>query len=76
MASAIEAPMDTSGIGQAATTARSSRTYTGGGLTPQVYTRPPMNTEDQLTDAGKAMNARAANPSRGVTPNSPLLRRR
>lgn len=75
IASAFDAAMDTSAIGQAATGGRSSRTYTGGGITPQTYTRPPMNTEDQLRDTGMIMNARAANPSRGITPRSPLMRR-
>ena len=75
VASSVDAPMDSSGIGQASTGGWPSNHYSGGGITPQTYTRPPANTDDRLVDAGQAMNARAANPSRGVTPNSPLLRR-
>jgi hypothetical protein len=75
IASTTEGMMDSSGIGQAWTTSRSSRIYAGGGITPQLYTRPPMNVDDQITDAGKAINARAAYPGRGITPRSPLVRR-
>lgn len=66
--------MESSGVGQAWTTARSSRTYTGGGITPQEYTQQPagVNTDTGLSDAGVAMNARAALPNRG---HSPLARR-
>lgn len=74
--SSVHAQMDTSGIGQAWTTARSSRTYAGGGITPQRYTTAqPANVEDILTDAGQVMNTRPALPNRGITPRSPLMRR-
>lgn len=70
----VHAQMDLSAIGAAWTTARSSRTFTGGGLTPQQYVKAqPANVEDTLTDAGVAMNARATLPNRGITP---LQRRR
>jgi hypothetical protein len=75
-ANSFAAAMESSGVGQASTGGRAHGTYSGGGLTPQIYTRPPMNVDDQLHDAGKAMIARSSNPSRGITPNSPLLRRR
>lgn len=70
--------MDTSGIGQAWTTSRSSRTYAGGLLTPMLFFKTPggPNTEEALQDAGRAINARAAYPGRGVEPASPLMRRR
>lgn len=76
MDQSVHAAMDPGGIGAAWTTSRSSRTYTGGGITPQQYIRSqPANVDDILTDSGTVMNARAALPNRGVTPNSPLMRR-
>jgi hypothetical protein len=67
-ASSLFAGMDTSALGQVDTTARHSRTYTGGELQPQGdLMRPPADFQDISTDAGVAMNARAANPSRGLS---------
>jgi hypothetical protein len=79
MESSAHSQMDVGGIGAAWTTSRSSRTYTGGRITPQVYTTPraaPANVADIQADAGMIMNARAALPNRGVTPRSPLMRGR
>jgi hypothetical protein len=77
IAASVDAAMDTSGIGQAGTGGWPSRHYSGGAVTPQTYVHAqPAGLEDQLVDAGMIMNARSANPSRGVTPRSPLLRRR
>ena len=60
---------DSSGIGQASTTARHSRTYTGADFMPQGYLmRQPAGFEDVALDAGAQMNARAAHPSRGLSP--------
>jgi len=66
--------MDQSGIGTAWTTSRSSRVYEGGGLTIQTFWPTPAgpNNEIALQNAPVAVNARAANPSRGI---SPLLMR-
>lgn len=76
MDQSFHAAMDPGGIGAAWTTSRSSRTYTGGAVTAQQYIKAqPANVDDILTDSGMVMNARAALPNRGVTPNSPLLRR-
>jgi hypothetical protein len=68
--------MTTDGIGQAWTTSRSSRTYQGGGITPQTYSQQAagVNTDAGLSDAGVAMNARATLPNRG-TGTSPMARR-
>lgn len=74
----FRAGMDTSGIGQSATTARGSRTYAGGALTPQLFGKPPAgaNSDESLMKAPVAMNARAAYPGRGITPRrSPMATR-
>lgn len=71
-ADSFRAGMDSSGIGQADTTAQSSRTYSGGTLTPQLFTRPPAsaNSDESLMKAPVAMNARNSYPGRGITPLS------
>lgn len=70
--------MDSSGIGQAWTTSRSSRTYAGGGLQPMIFFPTPggPNNEIALETAAVQMNARSAYPGRGLEPTSPLMRRR
>jgi hypothetical protein len=71
------AAMESSGVGQAWTTSRSSRTFSAGTLSPQGWmSKQPAGFEDIATDAGKHMNARAALPNRGIQPHSPLMRRR
>lgn len=69
--------MDQSGIGAAWTTSRSSRVYEGGGLTPMLFWPTPAgpNSEIALQNAPVAVNARAAYPSRGMQPQSPLMTR-
>lgn len=66
--------MESSGIGQAWTTSRGSRTYTGGAVTPQTYVRASggPGTEEQLINVPMQVNARASYPGRGMSP----LRRR
>lgn len=70
--------MDTSGIGQAWTTSRSSRTYTGGGLAPMTFFPTPggPNNEIALETAAAQINARNSYPGRGIEPSTPLMRRR
>lgn len=68
-------------LGQASTTARASRTYSGGELHPQVHlTRPNAGpgTSEQLQDTPRLVNSRAAYPNRGTGPvvKSPLMARR
>jgi hypothetical protein len=75
------AAMDSSGLGQAATGSRASRTYSGGGVTAQTFgpgnVAAGPNTDISLLDVGVAMNARAAYPGRGLAPqpSTPLARR-
>ncbi len=68
------------GLAQAHTTSRSSRMYSGGGLTPQNYERQQAGpgTPEQLADVPRTMNARQAlSRNRGMGPRfgSPLKRK-